>query len=117
MPSSSRKRKLQIVEPSADRDEFDPIEHARLRYQNQVELVRELRREWETLGYPATALGGATGKAIVAHPLALAIQAAEVRANTFLRSCLDKRAPGRPRGTPQAPDRINPRVRLVSPED
>jgi hypothetical protein len=46
----------------AERDEFEAYEYAMV-------VVRGLREAWEALGCPATAEGGATGRALVPHPL------------------------------------------------
>ena len=75
------------------------------RYQEQVALVKALRAKWVRLKKPLTALGGATGRADVIHPLVAEIQDAEMRADRLLKSCLEKRKVGRPRGAASAPDR------------
>jgi hypothetical protein len=48
-----------------------------------VELVEHIRSEWESLGCPLTAEGGATGRAVVTHPLVLLLQNAERDAQRF----------------------------------
>ena len=44
------------------------------RYARACELAECIRAEWEALGCPLTAEGGATGKAVVTHPLVLLLQ-------------------------------------------
>jgi hypothetical protein len=61
----------------------DPREDACRRYERAVDLVERVRSEWEGLGHPLTAEGGATGKAVVTHPLVLLLQNAERDAQRF----------------------------------
>jgi hypothetical protein len=58
---------------------------ARDRYARACELAERIRAEWEGLGYPLTAEGGATGRAVVTHPLVLLLQNAERDAQRFSR--------------------------------
>jgi hypothetical protein len=55
----------------------DPGEDAVERYACAVELVGRIRAEWAKLGCPLTAEGGATGRAVVTHPLLLLLHNAE----------------------------------------
>lgn len=87
------------------------IEDAVARYERQVAMVEMLRKEWRDLGEPLTAEGGATGRAIVVHPLVVAIQDAEMRAARLRRETFDKRKPGKPVGANAAPDR-QPKAKL-----
>jgi hypothetical protein len=48
-------------------------------------LAERIRAEPKKLGYPLMAQGGATGKAIVTHPLVLLLQNAERDAQRFSR--------------------------------
>jgi hypothetical protein len=58
-------------------DDFDPVDDAVVAYSEAKERSRRLRAEWASLGSPATALGGSTGKVPVAHPLLTAMRVAE----------------------------------------
>lgn len=90
----------------------DPV----ARYERQVAMVDALRAEWANLGRPMTAEGGATGRATVVHPLVVAIQDAEMRADRLFRSTLERRRPGKPVGSTSAPDRAAgapPRLKVV----
>lgn len=86
--------------------DVDVMADAKERYQAQVALVRALRLEWQQLGAPLTAEGGATGRAIVTHPLVVAIQDAEMKADRLARSLTSRvQKVGRPVGASSAPDR------------
>jgi hypothetical protein len=61
----------------------DPRDDACARYERACELAERVRAEWENLGRPLTAEGGATGRAIVTHPLVLLLQNAERDAQRF----------------------------------
>jgi hypothetical protein len=61
----------------------DAREDAVERYERAVELVQRIRAEWAKLGCPLTAEGGATGRAVVTHPLVLLLQNAERDAQRF----------------------------------
>ena len=85
----------------------EPLE----RYVRAADLAGLLRQEWETAGRPATSTGGATGKALVAHPLVKMIAEAEAEAAKLYEQLLRpaatpaRRGPGRPIGSASAPDR------------
>lgn len=66
------------------------------RYEDQLELVKLLRAEWEKLGKPLLAKGGATGKADVPHPLVKMLSDAEALAHRFGQQIKGKKLPGRP---------------------
>jgi hypothetical protein len=53
------------------------------RYARACELAELIRTEWKNLGCPLTAEGGATGRAVVTHPLVLLLQNAERDAQRF----------------------------------
>ena len=55
----------------------DVDEDARERYARAVELAERIRDEWEGLGCPLMAEGGATGRAVVRHPLVAMLMDAE----------------------------------------
>ena len=62
-------RQAAIAGPDA-RDVIDAYAHA-------VDRAHQLRRAWIAAGRPLTALGGATGRATVTHPLMAAIDRAD----------------------------------------
>lgn len=86
----------------------EPLE----RYARAADLAGLLREEWEREGRPATSKGGATGKALVAHPLVKMIADAEAEAGKLYDALIRpsapapaRRGPGRPVGSASAPDR------------
>lgn len=58
------------------------------RYVEAESMAATLRRSWENLGSPVTELGGATGRAVMVHPLVPAIQNAERAAAELGARCL-----------------------------
>ena len=109
----------------------EPVEHsmgAVERYATAVSAWRALEAQWEHLGRPGTAPGGATGTVPVAHPLVTQIAVARKEASTLGgllgldplgRWKLARRisGQGRPAGAASAPDRVGvdpPRRRLRS---
>ncbi len=85
------------------------------RYARAVEDAHNLRKQWEALGSPGLAEGGATGSAQVAHPLLKQVQEAEKLAAQFGADCgltiKAKRGPGKP----VAADReLPPKLSVVS---
>lgn len=93
----------QLADPDAHSD-------AVLRYVRAVDAAARMHQQWADDGYPATTLGGATGAAVVPHPLPKMVRDAQA----FAQSLGDdlnllpkvKRGVGRPRGVAQAPDRV-----------
>ncbi len=69
-----------------------PFEDAMAAYEAAVERAEILRKEWDDLGRPVMAQGGATGRAPVPHPLIRAIQEAEVIAHKLREPLLKKHA-------------------------
>lgn len=61
----------------------DVREDAVERYSNAVELAKRIRAEWAKLGCPLTTEGGATGKAVVTHPLVTLLLNVERDAQRF----------------------------------
>jgi len=90
------------------------LRDAIVRYNEQVEIIAALRKRWAQLKKPLTTEGGATGRAMVVHPLLTEIQAAELRADRFMERVLQKRKVGRPAGSTTAPDRAQPSSRIRS---
>jgi len=82
----------------------DGLSDAELRYRLQKSIVEKLQAEWVELGEPTTTLGGATGRAVVTHPLLTELQAALQKAG-ILEKALKPRGRGRQIGEVQAPDR------------
>lgn len=85
------------------------------RYARACDDAANLRKQWEAIGSPGLAEGGATGSAQVAHPLLKQIQEAERLAAQFGSECgltiKVKRGPGKP----VAPDRkLPPKLSVVS---
>jgi hypothetical protein len=85
------------------------------RYARAVDDASNLRKQWEALGSPGLAEGGATGSAQVAHPLLKQVQEAEKLAAQFGADCgltiKAKRGPGKP----VASDRkLPPKLSVVS---
>jgi P27 family predicted phage terminase small subunit len=93
------------------------------RYARAVGVWRQLERDWVKLGRPALALGGATGKVEVPHPLLGQIALARREAATLGgllgldpqgRRKLSRRVgAGRPPGAASAPDRAAPPRRVL----
>lgn len=84
------------------------------RYALQVEIVAALRARWERAGKPMTSKGGATGRAVVTHPLLVELQAALLKADRLERSLRATGKRGRQIGESQAPDRqAPPRLRVA----
>ena len=85
------------------------------RYARAVDDAGNLRKQWEALGSPGLAEGGATGSAQVAHPLLKQVQEAEKLAAQFGVECgLTSRAKRGP-GKPVAADReLPPKLSVVS---
>lgn len=90
-------------------DRAESFADAIARYARAVDRVARLREEWIADGRPLTTEGGATGRAIVEHPLLSAIDKAEKTAAQFGKAIgLEPgagRSPGRPKGASSAPDR------------
>jgi hypothetical protein len=76
----------------------DPREDAVERYARAVALVERIRTEWQRLGCPLTADGGATGRAVVTHPLVLLLQNAERDAQRFSHEAAVQSRPQTARG-------------------
>lgn len=51
-----------------------------------VDLVGRIEAEWESLGRPLTTEGGATGRALVPHPLVKMLQEARRDVDRFARA-------------------------------
>jgi len=73
----------------------DPAGDAVEAYEAAVKRVRMLRAEWARLGEPLTAEGGATGRALVTHPILREIREEEKLADRLRQGLLVKRM-GRP---------------------
>jgi hypothetical protein len=73
----------------------NPAEEAVEAYSESLKRVRALRAEWARLGEPLTAEGGATGRAVVAHPVLREIREEEKLADRLRQGLLVKRM-GRP---------------------
>jgi hypothetical protein len=56
---------------------FDPDVDAFAAYRVAKERSEKLRVDWESLGSPATEMGGSTGKTLVEHPLLRAMRMSE----------------------------------------
>ena len=95
------------IESLGDRSEL--YRDAILRYARAVDRVELLRRQWIEEGRPLTTTGGATGRAIVEHPILSSIDKAERSAAHFAAKIglevAGGRSPGRPKGASSAPDR------------
>ena len=77
------------------------------RYTDAMDRRAALIAEWERLERPMLCDGGATGKAIVPHPLIAMIQAADMLCDRLGKS-VRQRDVGRPTGSSSAPDRQGP---------
>jgi hypothetical protein len=75
----------------------DPRVDAVQRYERAVELAETVRTEWAKLGCPLTTEGGATGKAVVTHPLVLLLLNVERDAQRFSHEVPVQNCLGRPR--------------------
>jgi hypothetical protein len=62
-------------------------------FDDAVALVVAIEAEWDSLGRPLTAEGGATGRALVPHPLVKMLQEARRDVDRF-RAALGKRHAG-----------------------
>ena len=103
--------------PHPDENGPEATERLRLdaeeRYGAAVARRARIEREWEELGSPVTALGGATGRALVPHPLVRMLQEADTLCDRLARTLQRRAAAGRPPGAVSAPDRAAPpRVKL-----
>lgn len=86
---------------------------AEARYRAAVARRAQIEREWGELGSPTTALGGATGRALVPHPMVRMLQEADTLCDRLAQALTRRAAPGRPPGAVSAPDRkAPPRVKL-----
>jgi len=100
---------LEAVGGDASGEVREPLE----RYARAADLAGMLREEWTKSGRPATSTGGATGKALVPHPLVKMMAEAEQEAAKLYEQLLRpapaaggvRRGPGRPIGSVSAPDR------------
>ncbi|MFN0092909.1 MAG: P27 family phage terminase small subunit [Acidimicrobiales bacterium] len=108
-----RELELRGVEPGAFSEAVDA-------YVRAMEDVERFRQVWDEVGRPVTTEGGATGSAVVPHPLVGMIETAERRASdTLARLLLEPKAAragskgGRPVGASSAPDRRPAPPRLV----
>ena len=61
------------------------VSDAQARYERARELAAAIRAEWEQLGCPLLGEGGATGRALVPHPLVKMLAEAERDADRFGR--------------------------------
>lgn len=95
----------------------DVLDDQEARYLAAVERERLLRARWVRLRKPVTSKGGATGKALVVHPLLREIQYAEAHAQKLGRELgkVAQEGRGRPKASSSAPDRARPgTLRVVS---
>jgi hypothetical protein len=109
---AAQRARLALERQGHDPDLMDELVN---RYARAVDDAANLRKQWETLGSPGLAEGGATGSAQVAHPLLKQVQEAEKLAALFGADCgltiKAKRGPGRP----VASDRkLPPKLSVVS---
>jgi hypothetical protein len=58
---------------------------AQERYERATDIAAGIRVEWEALGSPLLTEGGATGRALVPHPLVKMLAEAERDADRFAR--------------------------------
>ncbi len=92
----------------------DGREDARERYLAAVARRARIEAEWIKLGSPVTSNGGATGRALVPHPLLKTLAEADGLCDRLERSLSRRPAAGRPTGSESAPDRVAPpRVRRL----
>jgi hypothetical protein len=115
--TAAGKRAAQRARAALDRQGHDTelMDELVNRYARFVDDAANLRAQWESLGSPGLAEGGATGSAQVAHPLLKQVQEAEKLAAQFGADCgitiKAKRGPGRP----VASDRkLPPKLAVVS---
>lgn len=115
--TAAGKRAAQRARAALDRQGHDTelMDELVNRYARFVDDAANLRAQWEALGSPGLAEGGATGSAQVAHPLLKQVQEAEKLAAQFGADCgitiKAKRGPGRP----VASDRkLPPKLAVVS---
>lgn len=111
------KKAAQRARLALERQGHDPelMDELVNRYARAVADAANLRKQWEALGSPGLAEGGATGSAQVAHPLLKQVQEAEKLAALFGADCgltiKAKRGPGKP----VASDRkLPPKLSVVS---
>jgi hypothetical protein len=104
------------VDSFADPEDFA---HAVVRFARAVDLVVEVRAEWDSHGRPK--LFTHTNGALVPHPLFKMLQSAESDAAKYGRAlklepnAIKRAGPGRPPGASSAPDRkAPPKIKLAS---
>jgi hypothetical protein len=85
---------------------------AQERYRRAVELAAAIRVEWEELGCPLTTEGGATGRAVVPHPLVKMMAEADRDADRFARPLKKAHDGPAPRAVVQAKIGKSPRQKL-----
>jgi hypothetical protein len=59
---------------------------AEIRYEAAQDMSARIREEWDRLGCPLTTEGGATGRAVVPHPLVKMLAEAERDCDRFERA-------------------------------
>ena len=69
------------------------LAEAEARYRRAGELVEKIRARWMEEGEPLTTQGGATGRALVPHPLVKMLAEAERDADRYSRALM-RRHPG-----------------------
>lgn len=109
---AAQRARLALERQGHDADLMDELIN---RYARAVEDAANLRTQWEDLGSPGLAEGGATGSAQVAHPLLKQVQEAEKLAAQFGVDCglsiKAKRGPGKP---VSADRKLPPKLSVVS---
>lgn len=115
--NAAGKKAMQRARMALERQGHDPelMDELIDRYARFIDDAANLRKQWEAIGSPGLAAGGATGSAEVAHPLLKQIQEAEKLAAAAGAECgltiKAKRGPGRP----VASDRkLPPKLSVVS---
>ena len=100
--TAAGKKATQRARMALERQGHDPelMDELVDRYARFIEDAARLRKQWESIGSPGLAAGGATGSAEVAHPLLKQVQEAEKLAAQSGTDCgitiKAKRGPGRP---------------------
>jgi len=89
-------------------------DQAVVRYEAAMSRRAAIEKEWKRLGKPLLTEGGATGRAVVPHPLVKMLAEADALCDRLGKSAARRPSAGRPQGTESAPDRTAapPRVRL-----
>ena len=101
--------------PQGVAPELDLHGDAVARYEAARDLAKRLQDEWEALGSPLLSEGGATGKAIVPHPMIKMIREAEQQAHRFSEAIRGKKIPGPDPVAVMKPVGLSPAQQLRSP--